>query len=143
MRRLSLLLAGVFVFTGIHYALAGSDYPDLKGAWVMETKSVRHHKADEANPKAHHEVKSGFAQFKITYMIDKQDGFRFSGTMESDKTKERISGVIGFDNETLYIADDNGIALGKLIEPDKIQHVYLHVTKYDSVAGRGILIRKK
>ncbi len=143
MTRLSIVLALIFTVTCITCGFAGSDFPDLKGTWVMETQSIRHHKTDEDNPSKHHDVKTGMTKFKITYVIDKQDGFRFSGTMESAKKKERISGVIGFDNKSLYITDDDGMAFATLVGPDKMQHVYLHITKHDSVAGRGIMVRQK
>lgn len=142
MRKLKLLPLAVFVLMSVPIAFAGSDVPDLKGTWVMETKSIRHHKTEEPNPNKHHDVNTGLAQFKISITIDKQEGFRFSGTMESAKRKERISGVIGFDNKTLYIVDDDGMAFARLVGPNKIEHVYLHVTKHDSVAGRGVLVRK-
>jgi len=122
---------------------AGSDIPDVKGTWVMKAQGMRHHKAQEANPKSHTDVKTGLAQFELKITIDKQDGFRFSGTKESAKLKETVSGVIGFDNKTLYLVDDDGMAFCRLVAPDKMEHIYLHVTKHDSVAGRGIFVRKR
>ena len=61
------------------------------------------------HPGSHTGVAAGHAEFESTLKIDKQDGFRFSGTKSSAKTTEKISGVIGSDNKSLYMVDDQGI----------------------------------
>jgi len=142
MRKLSIMLVLLFMMTFPQWGFAESDIPDVRGTWVMQVQAIRHHKTQETNPKLHHEVRTGQVQFELKITIDKQDGFRFSGTKESAKLKETISGVIGFDNKTLYMVDDDGMAFCRLVAPDKMEQIYLHVTKYDSAAGRGILIRK-
>ncbi|MGE0681926.1 MAG: hypothetical protein AB7P69_13635 [Candidatus Binatia bacterium] len=142
-RRLSYLFAVLSVLAVAHISVAESDIPDVKGTWVMQVQGVLHHKTQETNPHMHQDVRTGPTQFELTITIDKQDGFRFSGTKESAKLKETVSGVIGFDNKTLYMVEDDGTAFCRLVEPDKMEHIYLSVTKYHSAAGRGILIREK
>ena len=142
MRRLSCLLTLLAVMAVAHGSVAASDIPDVKGTWVMQAQGVRHHKTQETNPHMHHDVRTGLTQFELTITIDKQDGFRFSGAKESAKHKETVSGVIGFDNATLYMVDDDGMAFGRLVGADTMEHIYLSVTKHDSAAGRGLLTRK-
>jgi len=83
---------------------------------------------------------------KITFSFKKlkcYDGFRFSGKKSSENWTESISGVVGFDNETVYMVDDNGFCFCRLVSPDKMEQIYLHITDKHSVAARGILIRKR
>lgn len=82
-------------------------------------------------------------EFDFTLTIDKQEGFRFSGTKESAKWKEAVSGVIGFDSKTVYMVDDNGFLFCRLVSPDKMELVYLQSSKHLSVAARGIMTRKR
>jgi hypothetical protein len=143
MRKLSILLAALLVMSVSQMTLAGSDIPELKGTWLLEALGVKHNKTPGENPKTHSGDKPGHVQAKAKIIIDKQDGFRFSGTKESPMQKERVSGVIGFDNKTMYVVDDDGMCFWQLVAPDKIQQIYLHVTKQHSIAGRGILTRQR
>jgi len=122
---------------------AGLAIPDLKGTWTLKNKAVGHDKLAELQPQRHTELKNRLAEVTFTLKIDRQDGFRFSGTKASDRRTEKVSGVIGFDNKTVYMVDDDGIYLCKLVSPDKMEQIYLHVTKHRSLAARGMLIRKR
>ncbi len=122
---------------------AGSEIPDLKGTWILKNKAVGHDKLTELQPERHTDLKDGLAEVAFTLKIDRQDGFRFSGTKVSDTRTEKVSGVIGFDNKTVYMVDDDGILLCKLVSPDKMEQIYLHLTKHRSLAARGMLIRKR
>ena len=143
MRPLSGLMVGLLILVAIGTALAGSEIPDLKGKWVWTEHAVRHFRSSELPAKTHMQSKDRFADIAFTMTIDKQEGFRFSGTKTSKKWTERISGVIGFDNKTVYMVDDNGFLRCSLVSPDKMQLVYLHITKDNSVASRGIMVRQK
>ena len=143
MRRFFFLAVTVFVLSMSVTALAGSEIPDLKGTWVHKSFAITIQKGAQANPTDHGVPKSGEIQVDLTLTIEKQDGFRFSGIRASAKTKEAIVGVIGFDNKTVYMVDEDGMSFGKIVSPDKMEYVYLHVTKQNSVAARGIMIRKR
>ena len=122
---------------------AGSEIPDLKGTWSLKNQAVGHDKLTEIQPDRHVDLKNRFAEVEFTLKIDRQDGFRFSGVKASGKRTEKVSGVIGFDNKTVYMVDDDGILLCKLVSPDKMEQIYLHITKHRSLAGRGMLIRTR
>ncbi|MEJ2718584.1 MAG: hypothetical protein P8182_15865, partial [Deltaproteobacteria bacterium] len=117
--------------------------PNLKGTWVGTGMSVRFQKGPEPDPNVHGMPKSGPQEVEFTVTVDKQDGFRFSGRKTSANHKEAIVGVIGFDNKTAYVVDHNGIEFWRIVSPDKVESVYLHTTKDDSVAARGVLVRKR
>lgn len=122
---------------------AQSHIPNLKGVWVMKSNAVVHEKKDEMQPERHVDVRKGFTEVEFVFTIDKQEGFRFSGKKSSDKRKEDISGVIGFDNKSIYMVDDDGMMLCRLVAPDKMEQIYLHVTPHRSVAARGMMERKR
>jgi hypothetical protein len=124
-------------------ALAGSDIPDIKGTWVWKDQAVVHYRTPELPAKTHLEATTKYAEIEFILIIDKQEGFRFSGTKTSKKWTESVSGVIGFDNKTVYMVDDNGFFICRLVSPDKMEEVYLHATKTHSVAARGVMIRKR
>jgi hypothetical protein len=133
----------LFMLATAATAFAGSEIPDLKGTWTMKIQAIGHDKLPELQPNRHVDLKNRQSEIDFTLKIDKQDGFRFSGTKASAKRTETISGVIGFDNKTVYMVDDDGILLCRLISPDKMEQIYLHVTEHRSLVGRGMLIRKK
>jgi len=138
-----LLLTTLFTTLIAVTVFAGSEIPDLKGTWILKNYAVGHDKLPELQPQRHTELKNGLAEVTFTLKIDRQDGARFSGTKASRRRTEKVSGVIGFDNKTVYMVDDDGILLCKLVSPDKMEQIYLHITKYRSLAGRGILTRKR
>lgn len=144
MRRYGAALMAV----GLLFALtatisAGADIPDLKGTWVIQATWIGSVKPNESPPPKLHPEKLGFHEVEFLLMIDQQEGFRFSGSRESSRKKETVSGVIGFDNQSVYMVDDDGMIFGKLISPDRMETIYLHVTKHHSIASREIMIRKR
>ena len=142
MSKLSISLTLLFMLSFSQAGMAGSEIPDVKGTWLMHGQGIRHHKTEETNPKLHHHLRHGLVSVELEITIDKQDDFRFSGTKISANHEEKISGVIGFDNTTLYMADDDGMQVSRLVTPDKMEFIYLQVTQYDSVAGRETLNRQ-
>ncbi len=142
MRKCTCLAITVFLLTMGVTALAGADIPDLKGTWVIKGEGHGHEKSSESAPKIHAK-KFGVHNVVITLTIDKQEGVRFSGYKASDRQKETVSGVIGFDNKTLYMVDDDGMNIARLVSPDKIETVYFQLTKHHSIVGRAILTRKR
>ncbi|MBM3300056.1 MAG: hypothetical protein FJY85_08880 [Deltaproteobacteria bacterium] len=51
--------------------------------------------------------------------------------------------MIHYDNTTLYIADQDGLMFGELVNPDEIRLIYLETTRHGQVASRGTLKRQK
>ena len=143
MRGFTCLLATALVMTITLTAFAGSDIPNLKGTWVVKVQGVLHDKLDEMQPKRHIDARKGNFAIDFTLTIDKQEGFRFSGVKSSAKRKETMSGVIGFDNKSVYIVDDDTMMFGQMVAPDKMEQVWIHITKHRSSASRGLATRKR
>jgi hypothetical protein len=85
----------------------------------------------------------GIHDLELTLVIDNQEGARFSGYRESKRQKETISGVVGFDNKSIYIVDDDGMNIATLVAPDKMESIYLHNTQHHSIVSRAIVTRKR
>ncbi|MDQ7784110.1 MAG: hypothetical protein RDU20_14595 [Desulfomonilaceae bacterium] len=138
-----LLVATFFLLILPVQVVAESAVPDLKGTWIVKDYGVRHHLSQDPPAKTHAETRARFLEVDFTITIDTQEGFRFSGTKSSKKWKEAISGVIGFDNKTVYMVDDNGFSFCRLVSPDTMEHIYLHATPHHSAVARGTMKRKR
>lgn len=142
MHRIAALAAAVFILVTGFAAFAASETPDLKGTWIMKIESIGHDKLKGSPPVIHSE-KMGIHDLELTLVIDKQEGARFSGYRESKRQKEMISGVVGFDNKSIYIVDDDGMNIATLVAPDKMESIYLHNTQHHSIVSRAIVTRKR
>ncbi len=143
MRPVTGFAAVLFVLSLTCAGFAGSDFPDLKGTWIVKCSG---HKAETPGAPLSNLYKAppGFHEIEFPLIIDQQDGFRFSGRRQISKEGGKaISGVIGFDNQSVYMADENGIAMGKLVSPDQMECIYLESVRHRSIASREIITRKR
>jgi len=141
MRRLISVLAVFFLLALSAIGVAESEIPDLKGAWVIKASGHM-----VLKPEAPHlpDVGPGFHELEIPLVIEGQDGFRFFGYKQvTKKFRKEISGVIGFDNKTIYMTEENAITMGTLVSPDRMECVFLESGKSLSIASREIITRKK
>ncbi|MEE4378354.1 MAG: hypothetical protein V2J55_12720 [Candidatus Competibacteraceae bacterium] len=135
----ALLITAIITVT----AFAESEIPDLKGEWVMTHEAVIQSNHAEMPPERHVDENEGFISVDFVITIDKQEGIKFSGIKSSKQREETISGIIGFDNRSVYMVDDDGIMHCRIVGPDKMEQIYLHVAEHRSVVGRGIMTRKR
>jgi hypothetical protein len=103
--------------------------PDVTGVWKGTSDSVAmgklgHTDASDA-PK--------FLHLAWTLTIDKQDGQTFYGVKASARAKETVVGVI--DGATLYMADDDGVYVGRLTSKNKMVLKYVEAGKDSKVAS--------
>jgi hypothetical protein len=121
--------------------------PDLEGTWVGGGgDGIRVNKAPgsgETDPLAQR-TEAGPSKNMLTFtvVIDFQDGYSFSGTRGTEKLTETLVGVIGSDNETLYLVDEDGYLFGQLLSDDQMELVYLENGEYAQIAGRAIYTRQ-
>jgi len=103
--------------------------PDITGIWKGVSDSVAmgklgHTDATDA-PK--------FLHVEWTLTIDKQEGRAFHGTKTSARAKETVVGVV--DGAKLYMADDDGVYVGKLTSKNRLILQYLEAGKDSKVAS--------
>jgi hypothetical protein len=51
--------------------------------------------------------------------------------------------VIGLDNTTFALADEDGLMDGDIVNADRLNVIYRHVSETDTVVGVGTWTRKK
>jgi hypothetical protein len=121
--------------------LAGSEIPNLVGAWEVRSEGGVIIRGDKTGKIIHWEAKQ--TSLKADIEITKQDGRVLFGIFRSSRATEQFIAVIGHDNKTLYYVDEDGFVDGRIINKDKIEVVYRHVTPTDTVAAVGVYTRKK
>ncbi len=97
--------------------------PDLKGRWVGTNEAIvqgtpLHHGSGDNKPRLN--------TLEFTLTVEGQDGRRFWGTVASQRDREPILGVIGFDGKTLVAQDTDGMIQGTLVDRDTMELIYHH-----------------
>jgi hypothetical protein len=106
-------------------AWAEEPVPNLVGTWESHLEVVHIHSAQSGH-------KNPLDKFLV--VIQTQEGRSFHGYKQHVKgakvVKEKISGVIYWDNKTLYSVDhDKGFNKATIVSPTEIEGVYLEEGK--------------
>ncbi len=120
---------------------ADSDIPNLVGTWTVKNEGAVIFKDKAPGAKTH--FSGEFSAIAAEVIVTKQQGRVFHGTFTSPKTTEKFVGVIGMDNKSIYLADEDGFIDGKIVTKDRVDSVYRHVTSTDTAIGVGTWTRKK
>lgn len=139
--RYTLIVAAVLAVGGSAPVLAEGAAPDLKGTWNVAFEAVGFRKPAEDGKPTHY-ARSVAASFSI----DWQDGVRIAGREIQQISSpehalvqgEQIVGVIGWDNATLHVVDDNGFHDCRIVSPDSMQCIYRHVLTERSDIARSV-----
>lgn len=134
----SALLVTFILGTGVCFA-AESDIPNLVGTWTVQSEAALLFKTDEVGQWTHH--RQEFSTLSAEIVITKQQGRAFYATFTSKMATEKMVGVIGWDNRTIYFVDQDGFTDATIVDKDKITCIYRHVGGKDSVAAAGVWTR--
>jgi hypothetical protein len=138
------LIVGIVVLSfwvGATLCFAEPGIPNMVGSWSVKAEGGVITKNGAANAKTHHSGE--FSKLNADVVVTKQQGRVFHGTFTSSKATESFVAVIGLDNKSIFCADEDGFAEGKIVNKDKINFIYRHVTPGDTVVAVGIWTRKK
>jgi hypothetical protein len=135
----SITLLVFLLGTGICFADSG--IPNLVGTWTVKTEGAVMTKGGAPGAKTHHSGE--FSTLTAEAVVTKQQGRVLHGTFTSPRATENFIAVIGMDNKSFYYADEDGFIEGKIVNKDRIDLVYRHVTPADTVMGVGTWTRKK
>jgi hypothetical protein len=126
---------------GAGVCLADSGIPNLVGTWTVKAEGSVMTKGGAPAAKTHHsgEISTLTAEVVVT----SQQGRVLHGTFKSARATEDFVAVIGMDNKSFYYADEDGFLEGKIVNKDRLDVVYRHVTPADTVVGVGTWTRKK
>lgn len=124
--------ASILAFAALLFvpSLAGAeDVPDLVGSWTGDGSVVRLGALDHF-PELSSENLTYGDEMSYTLVIEEQNGRRFAGVRfptENPEISEAVLGVIGFDDETVYMVDEDGHFDGRLISATEMELVYREV----------------
>ncbi len=138
-KTVSITLLAVLLGAGI--CLAEPGIPNLMGTWIVKADGGVVSKGSSPGAKTHHSGE--FSTLTAEATVTKQQGRVLHGTFKSPKATEGFVAVIGNDNKSFYYADEDGLIDGKIVNKDKLEVVYRHVSSADTVVAVGIWTRKK
>jgi|GEM_PF-454089 len=141
MKLMPVLIAMAVLLSRAGVGLAGPDIPDLRGTWEVKGEGGMLLKGDVPGEKTHH--RSEFSTIAAEVAITNQQGRVLHGTFKSQRATERFVAVIGIDNKSFHYADEDGFIEGEIVDKDRINIVYRHVTARDIVVATGVWTRKK
>lgn len=107
---------------------------DMRGTWKGTSEGI------VAESSAKFRLRTG----TYTYKIEGQDGKRFWGTASSDLvTDERLIGSLSNDGKWIYMAGQDGILDGQIVDADTIEMCYRHANATSAVVGCNRMKRVK
>ena len=137
-RALVLLIAGVLAVPGSAALAQQSPYPDLKGTWTGQVQAV-------AQGKPEHFPNTGetgpvFREAPWTFVIDRQEGSRFTGMhgRTDGPLRDSVLGMIRADRKTILMVDDDGTFYATLTGSDAMEVCRTEV----SADSRGVASRE-
>lgn len=115
-----------------------TEIPDMVGNWTGVLDTVTWEKNTAWMP---NETISYWPKSEETLMITEQKGNMFSGKIVpklSPRSAEIVLGVIGSDNVTIDIVDEDSSYWGRMISPTKMQLFYQEVDVEGMAVSTGV-----
>lgn len=141
MKKLTVGIVLMAFLVGASLCFAESGIPNLVGTWSVKAEGGVITKGGASGSKTHHSGE--FSTITAEAVVTKQQGRVLHGTFTSSKATESFIAVISMDNKSFFYSDEDGFLEGRLVNKDKINAVYRHVTPADTVVGVGTWTRKK
>ena len=120
---------------------------DMRGTWVGIAEAIVDGPANHHPPPGAAGIKPAgrfrLSQQEFTVEIVGQEGRRFWGTTASSTRRERLIGSLAVDGRTLYMADDDGLIDGTVVDANTLEICYRHVTGQSAVVACARLTRKQ
>ncbi len=141
--RVSGLAAASLLFLG--GAAGAQTYIDMKGTWkgtgeaIVDGPSIHHPPSAAAKPAANYRLRVQ----TYTYKIDGQDGRRFWGTVSGEFASERLVGSFSANGKWVYMAGQQGLLDGEVIDADTIQMCYREASAALAVVACNEMKRQK
>ncbi|WP_158968350.1 hypothetical protein [Chachezhania sediminis] len=140
----------LFLAAGLILATVGAaraeEIPDLTGRWTFTAEAVGF-----TFDKYGVSEETAFRTFESTVDFDRQDGRRVAGHEVDHKVSsgpdpigiERVVAVIGHDNKSVYMVDENGFRDCVILDADTMSCVYRHTLEHRSDISVGYWKRQK
>lgn len=124
-------------------ALAVNESPvneyDLIGNWTGSNEGVTFSNITSSQNFTFREM----GERTWTFIIEEQRGASFTGKKISSANPlpEKVLGIIGFDNKTIWMVDEDGYYWGEIISPIKMQLLHQETRNGEMKVFRGIFSR--
>lgn len=141
MKKLTVGIVIMAFLVSASFCFAESGIPNLMGTWSVKAEGGVITKGGATGAKTHHSGE--FSALTAEAVVTKQQGRVLHGTFTTPKATESFIAVIGMDNKSFFFSDEDGFLEGKIVNKDKINAVYRHVTPTDTVVAVGTWTRKK
>lgn len=118
---------------------------DMKGTWkgtgdaIVSGLAAHHPPGAPAKSAGSHRLRSQ----TFTYKIEGQEGKRFWGTVTSESAVEPFIGSISPDGKWVYIAAQQGLLDGTVVDKDTVQFCYRHTSPSTMVVACNEMKRQK
>ena len=129
---------GFLLTAGLCFADSG--IPNLVGTWVVEEEGAVLVKGEASKKTTHHS--GDFSTLTAEAVVTTQKGRVLHGVFKSPRSNEKFIGVISMDNKKFYFADNDGFLEGEIVDNNRMNVVYRHVSSADTVIGVGTWVRK-
>lgn len=136
---IGVLLLAFLLSTGVCFA--EPEIPNLVGTWAVQSEGTHLNKGDATGTWSHY--RDGANTLTAELIVTKQQGRVLYATITSKNASENAVAVIGWDNKTVYFADQDGFTDATIVSNNKMTYIYRHVGEKDSVVAAGIMTRKK
>lgn len=139
----AIVFASLVTMTLAGPTLSADEFPDVTGRWISQAEVMVIDLSNDEPPRE--------AAPTVVFEIDWQDGARFSGIEISHTNadegalpliQERVAGVIGPDNDTAVMIDENGSRQCRIESRDRMICVYTHLDERRAVVSRGTWTRE-
>lgn len=134
-------IASLMILLAFCIPALAMDMPDMVGNWTGTFNYVNWMK----NTSSMASGNVSYWEDNTTLLIEEQNGTRFAGKIipaEKSAATEVVLGVIGSDNESITLADENGLLWGWLVSPTEMELFY-QGADIDSVdVGGGIFTKE-
>ncbi len=115
-------LVSIMVLLALCVPALAIDIPNMVGNWTGSYEGPTFRNITGSNPDGN------FSFFELgktswTFVIEKQNGAGFVGKKTSTTNPQamKVVGIIGFDNKTISMVDEEAYYSGEIISPSKIQ----------------------
>lgn len=115
-------IVSVMVLLALCVPALAVDMPNMVGNWTGSYEGPTFRNITSSNPAGN------FTFFELgktswTFVIEKQNGPSFVGKKTSTTNPQpmRVIGIIGFDNKTISMVDEEAYYSGEIISPSEIQ----------------------
>jgi hypothetical protein len=138
-------IASLMVLLAFCIPALAIDMPDMVGNWTGTFNYVSWMKNTSSMSPGNASGNVSYWEDNTTLLIEGQNGTRFAGKIipaEKSAATEVLLGVISSDNESITLADENGLMWGWMVTPTEMELFYQGVDMDSIDVGGGIFTKE-